>query len=124
MFALSTGDSCFDVETVSGVTDGCNIAPGSVVGSALLVNYDNTTATVTLNLPAPANGATVTLTSSKPGNLPVPASVLIPPNQTSVTFKAVGTGVPSNNSVDLVVTASYAGSSVQANVTVKGPYLG
>ncbi len=48
LFALSTGDSCFDVETVSGVTDGCNIAPGSVVGSALLVNYVATTATVTL----------------------------------------------------------------------------
>lgn len=48
LFALSTGDSCFDVDTVTSVTDGCNIAPGSVVGGALLVNYDNTTATVTL----------------------------------------------------------------------------
>jgi len=48
LFALSTGDSCFDVETVAGVTDGCNIAPGSVVGSALLVNYNMSTATLTV----------------------------------------------------------------------------
>ena len=48
LFALSTGDSCFDVETVANVTDGCNIAPGSVVGSALLVNYTMATATLTV----------------------------------------------------------------------------
>ena len=39
LFGLSTGDSCFDVQTVANVTDGCNVAPGSVVGGALLVNY-------------------------------------------------------------------------------------
>jgi hypothetical protein len=48
LFGLSTGDSCFDVDTVTGVTDGCNIAPGSVVGGALLVNYTMATATLTL----------------------------------------------------------------------------
>jgi hypothetical protein len=48
LFGLSTGDSCFDVETVANVTDGCNIAPGSVVGTALLVNYTMATATLTV----------------------------------------------------------------------------
>jgi hypothetical protein len=48
LFGLSTGDSCFDVETVANVTDGCNIAPGAVVGSALLVNYEMSTATLTV----------------------------------------------------------------------------
>jgi hypothetical protein len=48
LFGLSTGDSCFDVDTVASVTDGCNIAPGSVVGSALLVNYTMSTATLTV----------------------------------------------------------------------------
>jgi len=48
LFGLTTGDSCFDVETVASVTDGCNIAPGSVVGGALLVNYTMATATLTV----------------------------------------------------------------------------
>lgn len=48
LYGLSTGDSCFDVETVANVTDGCNIAPGSVVGTALLVNYTMATATLTV----------------------------------------------------------------------------
>ena len=48
LFGLTAGDSCFDVDTVANVTDGCNIAPGSVVGSALLVNYDMATATLTV----------------------------------------------------------------------------
>jgi hypothetical protein len=48
LYALSTGDSCFDVNTVANVTDGCNIAPGSVVGGALLVNYTMSTATLTV----------------------------------------------------------------------------
>ena len=48
LFGLSTGDSCFDVDTVANVTDGCNVAPGAVVGSALLVNYMMSTATLTV----------------------------------------------------------------------------
>ena len=48
LFALSTGDSCFDVNTVASVSDGCNVAPGSVVGGALLVNYVMSTATLTV----------------------------------------------------------------------------
>ena len=48
LFALSTGDNCFDVLTVTNVTDGCNIAPGSVVGTSLLVNYTMATATLTV----------------------------------------------------------------------------
>jgi hypothetical protein len=48
LFGLTTGDSCFDVNTVANVTDGCNIAPGAVVGSALLVNYTMSTATLTV----------------------------------------------------------------------------
>jgi hypothetical protein len=48
LFGLSAGDSCFDVDTVASVTDGCNIAPGGAVGGALLVNYVATTATLTV----------------------------------------------------------------------------
>ena len=50
LYGLSTGDSCFDVLTVANVTDGCNIAPGSVVGSALPVNYTMTATVGTLTV--------------------------------------------------------------------------
>jgi hypothetical protein len=48
LFGLTTGDSCFDVTSVSGVTDGCMLSVGSLVGSALLVNYVMSTATLTV----------------------------------------------------------------------------
>jgi hypothetical protein len=48
LYALSTGDSCFDVTAVANVTDACGISPGSVVGGALLVNYTMSTATLTV----------------------------------------------------------------------------
>jgi len=48
LYGLTTGDSCFDVTAVSNVTDGCMLSVGSVVGSALLVNYVMSTATLTV----------------------------------------------------------------------------
>jgi len=48
LFGLSTGDSCFDVTSVSAVNDGCMLSVGSLVGSALLVNYVMSTATLTV----------------------------------------------------------------------------
>jgi hypothetical protein len=43
-FGLSKGDTCFDVLSVEGTpTDGCDIGVAAVVGSALPVNYDETT---------------------------------------------------------------------------------
>ena len=41
LFGLTTGDSCFDVETVASVTDGCDIAPGGVVGGAEVLAVEN-----------------------------------------------------------------------------------
>jgi hypothetical protein len=82
----------------------------------------NTTGTVTLNVAAPANGALVTLHSNS-NNLQVPASVLIPANKTSHTFPARGINVPGNNSVTVLVTATYANTIVQASVEVRGQFL-
>src|SRR3954469_6760863 len=53
LFGLSTGDSCFDIVSVDpGSVDvaagGCMIGVDTLVGSALLVNYVQATATVTI----------------------------------------------------------------------------
>jgi hypothetical protein len=77
------------------------------------------TGTVTLNVAAPPGGAVVTLTSSKPNNFQVPATVTIPATKTSFAFPAKG-DAPVNTSVDVVVTAKYAGITVQAKVEVQG----
>ncbi|HEY0871135.1 MAG TPA: hypothetical protein VGD55_12105, partial [Acidothermaceae bacterium] len=50
LYPLTTGDSCFDVLTVANVMDGCGIAPGSIVGAALSVNYTMTATTGTLTV--------------------------------------------------------------------------
>jgi hypothetical protein len=58
LFGLSTGDSCFDVMAIAaGESDGCMLGVADpynattmegVIGSALLVNYDMSTATLTV----------------------------------------------------------------------------
>jgi len=48
LYGLTTGDSCFDITTVSNVTDGCMLSVGSLVGMALPVNYVMSTATLTV----------------------------------------------------------------------------
>lgn len=64
----------------------------------------NSSITATLDRPAPAAGAIVTLTSSNAA-LTVPVSVVIPAGQTSVTFVATSTAVSSQ------VTAEVRGTS-------------
>jgi hypothetical protein len=61
LFGLTTGDSCFDVVSIAtGFDDGCGIGVDSVVGQALLVNYDPTTATVTVGTSGSLGGGVVT----------------------------------------------------------------
>jgi hypothetical protein len=48
LYPLSTGPYCYDVTGVSGVVDGCGIAPASVVGTALPGTYDQAAQTFTL----------------------------------------------------------------------------
>jgi hypothetical protein len=53
-FALSAGDSCFDVVSIqSGADDGCDLGVAGLVGMALPVNYNPTTAILTVG----TNGA-------------------------------------------------------------------
>src|SRR6266446_5301713 len=58
------------------------LSPSSVVGGPL----GSSTGTVTLNGPAPAGGAQVTLSSSDPSVASAPASVTVPAGATSATF--------------------------------------
>lgn len=74
------------------------------------------TGTLTLTGPAPASGATVTLRSSS-SRVAVPLQVLAPHGATTVTFTASTVKVSTSKKV--TVTASYAGRSKRATLTVR-----
>ncbi len=86
------------------------LAPASVVGGA------SSTGTVTLNGPAPAGGAVVTLTSSNTAAAQVPASVTVAAGAASATFTATTSPVVSTTAV--TITASYNSVSRTATLTV------
>jgi len=73
------------------------------------------TAKVTLSAPAPAGGAVVTLVSSAPAVVRVPASVTVKAGQTSRAF-TIGTSYTARN-VTATVSASYAGTTRTALLT-------
>jgi hypothetical protein len=75
------------------------------------------TGTVTLSAPAPANGATVTLTSSNPALASVPASVLVSAGTTSKSFTV--TTVATRRNASVTISASYAGVTKSATLTIK-----
>jgi DNA-binding beta-propeller fold protein YncE len=75
-----------------------------------------TTATVTLNQPAPAGGAVLTLSVSDPKAAKVPSTVTVPAGQSSVSFAVQGSGVSTATTVTL--TAAYNGGAASATLTV------
>lgn len=77
--------------------------------------------TVTLTAAAPSGGTTVSLASSNPA-VSVPTSVTVPGGQTSSSFVASTTTVSTSTSV--TVTASAAGVSRSATLTVSPPSSG
>ena len=88
-----------------------SVSPSTVTGGTTV------TGTVTLSAPAPAGGVLITLQSSKPAIATPPSSVTIPAATTSVTF-LITTVKPSKNTT-VTFTASYAGGSQTATLTVK-----
>ncbi len=74
------------------------------------------TATITLGTPAPAGGAIVTLTESRPTALTLPASVVVPAGATTAAFTM--TSKQSSGTVLDAITATYNGSSVSQSVEV------
>jgi hypothetical protein len=89
-----------------------SLNPSTVVGGV-----QNSTGTVTLNGPAPAGGAQVTLSSNNPAAaVPASASVTIPAGATSATF-TVNTGIVLI-ATNVTITASYKGTTRSADLRV------
>ena len=85
------------------------ISPSSISGGAQPQGI------VMFNGLAPAGGAVVTLSSNSP-SVSVPASVLVAAGDASVSFPISTSAVTANTTA--TVTASYAGASVQGQVTL------
>ncbi len=79
------------------------------------------TGTVTLDSPALAGGAVVTLSSAVPGAASVPASVTVPQGATSATFIVKTQSVATTTAVD--IHASRRGRTRTAALTVKAPAI-
>jgi hypothetical protein len=95
----------------SGVTlQSVTVSPSSVTGGT------NTSAFVSLSAGAPAGGATVTLSSSNPGVVSIPANVVVAEGTTARGFTVTTTSVATTTSV--TITATYNGTSVTATATV------
>ena len=86
------------------------ISPATLVGGNYAVG------TVLLGGPAPANGLSVTLTSSKTDAVILPSNVTVPPGSTSVSFDIATSGVTSAAKVS--ITAKIGTTSKPANLTV------
>jgi hypothetical protein len=74
------------------------------------------TGTVSLNGPAPAGGAQVTLSSSDPSVASVPPTVTVPAGATSATFTVNTSVVATSNTVS--ISASYAGLTQTASLSL------
>jgi hypothetical protein len=77
--------------------------------------------TVTLSGPAPNGGVLVSLSSSNPGVVTVPASVTISQGATSTSFTANTSIVTASNPVTITIAASYAGVTQPSQLTVMPP---
>jgi DNA-binding beta-propeller fold protein YncE len=93
------------------VPNSYTLSPWTTIGAGI-----TTTATVTLNQPAPAGGAVLTLSASDPKAAKVPATVTVPAGQSSVSFAVQGSGVSIASAVTL--TAQYNGGTASATLTV------
>ena len=91
--------------TVAAVTTGLEVVGGN-----------STAVTVTLTTGAQGNGAVVSLTSSNPAALSLPATLTIPTGTLSGSVVAATSSVSANTPV--TITASYNNSSKAATVTV------
>lgn len=98
--------------------------PSTVNIAQYLVHQATYSATLTLNAPAVGSGSEVTMVSSNPDALAVPASVTVPAGQTSVVFPIAAGTVSAPTTV--IVTATLNGVSKTDSVIVNpiGPFGG
>ena len=87
------------------------LSPWTMIGAGV-----TTTATVTLNQPAPAGGAVVSLSASDPKPAKFPSTVTVPAGQSTVSFAVQGNGVSATTTVTL--TALYNGGTASTTLTV------
>jgi hypothetical protein len=104
------GRTSYATITVLPLLSGLTVSPTSLVGGAAAVG------TVTLNGPAPAGGSTITLTSSAPSAAAAPSSVVVAAGATQQTFNITTSTVTTYTNA--IITASNAGKSAQASLTV------
>lgn len=78
---------------------------------------ETSTGTVTLTAAAPAGGSVVALGSSRASVATVPATVTVPAGKTSATFPVTATSA--NQNATSVISATYAGITKQATLTVR-----
>lgn len=104
--------------TVTGTTNPPSWA-NFTVSPADLTGGNPATGTVTISLPAPAQGTTITLTSSEPTVAAVAASVTVPAGQTSTTFTVTTQPVTASHTV--VITATLNGDNRLAFLGVHPP---
>lgn len=93
------------------VPNGYTLSPWTMIGAGVVTN-----ATVTLNQPAPAGGAVLTLSASDPKPAKFPSTVTVPAGQTSVAFQVQGNGVSTTTTVTL--NTVYNGGTASATLTV------
>ena len=86
---------------------------------AVVLGGTSSAGTVTLSGPAPAGGATVSLTSGNTAAVQVPPSVTVAAGATAASFTATTSPVPWDTAV--TVTAAYDGASRSATLTVRTP---
>jgi len=87
------------------------LKPSTVVGGA------KSTGTVRLSAAAPAGGAVVTLTSSKPARALVPSSVTVPAGKSSATFSISTARATAGSSA--VISATLGGATKTATLSIK-----
>jgi Family of unknown function (DUF6519) len=74
--------------------------------------------TVVLDRPAPAGGATINLSSSSPAAT-VPATVVVAAGQTQVTFNVTTNAAAAQNTIDVLISATFQQVTQTARLTVQ-----
>jgi hypothetical protein len=106
----SGGSRTATLTVTPAVLTSASVSPGSVAGGT------PSTGTVSLSGPAPASGASITLSSSNPSAASVPGMVTVPSSSSSATFAISTFNVASSTNV--TITAVYNGTTKTATLTV------
>ncbi len=119
--AVGSDGVTYDVQSIfSDAANACiasrAVAPSFTVSPAAFEGGTTVTGTVNLGTTAPAGGATVTLSSSVPALVTVPARVVIPAGSASTTVSITSVGTTTQTAV--AVTATFPSGTAVANLTV------